>query len=59
MTLPEPWKTYALKAGGLNELAARLGAAPRSVRQWALGQRRMNGASKLLLEMFVKEHHPS
>jgi len=37
-TLPEPWHTRQLKAGGVGALASELGAGERSVRRWANGE---------------------
>ena len=37
-TLPEPWHTLAEKAGGVGELAERLGVSVRALRDWAHGK---------------------
>ena len=38
ITLPEPWRTWAFKIGGVEALAKRLGASIRSVHRWAHGK---------------------
>jgi len=55
-TLPEPWRTLAARAGGVEKLARRFDVDPRVVRYWAHGQSNMAGPSKTLLKMLIVEY---
>jgi hypothetical protein len=54
LTLPEPWRTLAAKAGGAKELAALMGVSYTSLRGWAVGTQEMSGSAKILFAQVKK-----
>jgi hypothetical protein len=54
LTLPEPWRTLAAKAGGAKELAALMGVSYASLRGWAVGAHEMSGPAKILFARIKK-----
>ena len=50
ITLPEPWRSLALKLGGVQALADRLGTTPRTINRWANGKMGMNGLEFVLFD---------
>jgi len=49
ITLPEPWKSLAVKMGGVGKLADYLGVAPNTLYRWAHGKHKVPGPAKVLL----------
>jgi transcriptional regulator with XRE-family HTH domain len=49
ITLPEPWKSLAIRKGGVNRLADELGVTPCTVYRWAHGLRKVSGPALKLL----------
>jgi transcriptional regulator with XRE-family HTH domain len=49
ITLPEPWKSLAIRKGGVNRLADELGVTPCAVYRWAHGLRKVSGPALKLL----------
>lgn len=49
MMLPEPFRTLAVRCGGVAQLARALHVTPRTVHRWARGDRQMDGAACHLL----------
>ena len=55
-TLTEPWRSLAERLGGVQALADALHSAPRSVRQWAAGERRPRGPVLALLAQLLERY---
>lgn len=53
-TLPEPWRSLAVKLGSVQALADSLHASPRSVHQWAHGTRKPNGQAQALIDALMR-----
>ena len=54
-TLREPWRTLAIKVGGVGALAKRMHSSERTIRAWSKGERRMSGPAQALFEQLKKE----
>ena len=54
-TLPEPWRSLALKLGGVQALADRLGTTPRTINRWANGKMGMSGTARKLFEALCRK----
>jgi hypothetical protein len=54
LTLPEPWRTLVLKAGGLAAFAAMMGVSYKTVHSWARGTQEMSGSAKVLFSQVKK-----
>lgn len=50
-----PWLALVTAAGGVGQLAARLGVAGRSVHRWATGATRPNGAAAVAIRATAAE----
>ena len=55
-TLPEPWRALASRLGGVQSLADALHSSPRSVRQWAHGQRKPQGPARAAIGALFAAH---
>lgn len=55
-TLPEPWRTLAVRLGGVQALADALHSSPRTVHQWAHGQRRPQGPARAAIQALFAAH---
>jgi DNA-binding transcriptional regulator YdaS (Cro superfamily) len=53
-TLPEPWRSLALGAGGVGALADRFGVSPQTVYRWAHGLMAMRGPAKKILDALTR-----
>ena len=59
-TLPEPWRTLAVRLGGVQALADALHSSPRTIRQWAHAQRRPQGpAQAAIAALFAAQGIPA
>lgn len=55
-TLPEPWRSLAMKLGGVRALAHALCSDPRTVARWANGDRIPRGPARAMIEALFREH---
>jgi DNA-binding transcriptional regulator YdaS (Cro superfamily) len=49
-TLPEPWRSLALRLGGVQALADALHASARSVHHWAHGTRKPSRQAQAMID---------
>lgn len=56
VTLPSPWKELAETMGGVQAVADALASSPRTVRQWAHGERTPRGPSRVLVDRLFRRH---
>ena len=55
-TLPEPWRTLAARLGSVQALADALGTAPRTINQWAMGERSPRGTARIAIMALFRHH---
>ena len=56
-SLPEPWRSLALRVGGVEALAEALRSNPSTVRRWAHRERAPNGPALALIRALFAAHH--
>jgi len=56
-TLPEPWRSLALRVGGVEALAEALHSNPSTVRRWAHGERSPAGPARAMIRALFAAHH--
>jgi hypothetical protein len=54
-TLPEPWRTLAERAGGVEALGRVFVVTPRAIHRWAHGTYPMAAPHKIVFERLLKE----
>ena len=54
-TLPEPWRSLALRLGGVQALADYFGVTPRTIGRWAAGDMRMSGPARKMFEAVLRD----
>ena len=55
-TLPEPWRSLALRVGGVEALAEALHSNVSTVRRWAHEERSPNGPAQALIRATFEAH---
>ena len=55
-TLPEPWRSLALRVGGVEALAEALHSNVSTVRRWAHEERSPNGPARALIRATFEAH---
>jgi len=55
VTLPEPWRSMAVEAGGVGELAKLFRVSPKTLYNWAHGKSGMSGPAQIQLERLKKK----
>ena len=54
ITQPEPWRSLAVRLGGVGALAEALGTSPRTLDHWARGDRHPGGTARMaILSLFA------
>lgn len=53
-TLPEPWRSLALKLGSVQALADALGVHRSAINRYALGQMKMKKSVQILFDQLLK-----
>lgn len=53
-TLPEPWRSLALKLGSVQALADTLGVHRSAINRYALGQMKMKKSVQILFDQLLK-----
>lgn len=53
-TLPEPWRSMALKLGSVQALADKLGVHRSAINRYALGQMEMKKSVQILFDQLLK-----
>jgi hypothetical protein len=56
ITLGAPWGELARAVGGVDVLARKIGVAPRTIRNWALGTNRCRGPALAAVRRLLAKH---
>ena len=56
VSLPEPWRSLALRLGSVEALASELHSNPSTIRRWAHQERSPNGPARALIRALFEAH---